>query len=170
MLGFLPFVVLVLLDFVGANAEGGGEGGLLLSHALRSKFEALVRRRDAATSKLRRREAGISQVTLSGDGRYASSPIWRCCALTADHRILILYSSYFTLMTAGNITFRVALDTASADFWLVSSACSSSQCRAVPAYPLTYHSPSFGIINDNATVFNLSFADGSGEIRLSMVE
>jgi len=67
--------------------------------------------------------------------------------------------SYYTLMSFGNIPFRVALDTGSSDLWLLSSACTSNQCKSVPTYPLTFHSPSFGIINGNSTTFNLSFAD-----------
>ncbi|KLO17181.1 acid protease [Schizopora paradoxa] len=67
--------------------------------------------------------------------------------------------SYYTLMSIGDIAFRIALDTGSSDLWLLSSDCLSSQCKSVPTYPLNFHSPSFGIINGNSTTFNLSFAD-----------
>ncbi|KAL5486005.1 hypothetical protein ACEPAI_7049 [Sanghuangporus weigelae] len=71
-------------------------------------------------------------------------------------------SSYYTVLQAGNISFRVAIDTGSSDFWLLSSACSESDaCKSTPVYPLLYRSPSFGVINENQTVFSLSFADGS---------
>lgn len=69
--------------------------------------------------------------------------------------------SYYTLITTGNASFRIALDTASADFWLVSSACTTDLC-AVPKYQLGYQSPTFVAVNDNQTAFNVSFADGTG--------
>jgi len=138
MLGLLPFAVIVLLDVLGAGAEEGPTVDVRLSRALESRLEGLVRRRETSSSKLRRRDAGITQVSLSTDG-----------------------SSYYTLISAGNIDFRVALDTASSDFWLVSTACTTNQCKAVPSYPLTYQSPSFGVINSNSSLFNLSFADGT---------
>ena len=78
-------------------------------------------------------------------------------------RLTHIYSSYFTVIQAGNISFRVALDTASSDLWLLSSDCSSGECPSVPKFPLSYHSPSFGVVNNNETLFNISFADGSGE-------
>lgn len=71
--------------------------------------------------------------------------------------------SYYTVVRAGNISFRVALDTASSDLWLLSSTCSSNACKNIPTYPLSYPSPSFTTVNNNETAFNLSFADGSGE-------
>ncbi|OCH95384.1 acid protease [Obba rivulosa] len=70
--------------------------------------------------------------------------------------------SYFALISVGDISFQVALDTASSDLWLVSSACSSSPCAAVPRYQLGYHSPTFVPVNNNQTAFNISFLDGTG--------
>jgi hypothetical protein len=87
------------------------------------------------------------------------------------------YRSYFALIQLGDIEFRVALDTGSSDFWISSTACTTSACNSVPRwavntlhsyrshmtlrYPLNYQSPSFVSVNDNQTVFNLSYADGT---------
>lgn len=71
--------------------------------------------------------------------------------------------SYFTVIQAGNISFRVALDTGSADTWLASSTCSSAACKNTPKYPLAYSSPSFITINNNQTAFNVGYADGTRE-------
>lgn len=80
--------------------------------------------------------------------------------------------SYYTLISVGNATFRVALDTGSADLWLISSACTNSSC-SVPKYQLGYPSPTFISINSNQTVFNVSFADtttATGFIALETVQ
>ena len=67
--------------------------------------------------------------------------------------------TYYSLISVGNISFRVAVDTASSDTWVVSSDCTTSQCKSLPKYPLTYASPSFVSVNNNATLFNETFAD-----------
>jgi hypothetical protein len=67
--------------------------------------------------------------------------------------------TYYSLISIGNINFYVAVDTASSDIWVVSSGCSTAQCKSLPKYPLTYKSPSFVSVNSNATTFNVSFAD-----------
>ncbi|KAI9461713.1 acid protease [Lactarius psammicola] len=67
--------------------------------------------------------------------------------------------TYYSLISLGNISLRVAFDTASSDLWVISSACDTSQCESLPTYPLFYPSPSFVSINSNATTFNVSFAD-----------
>lgn len=69
--------------------------------------------------------------------------------------------SYYTLIQAGDINFRVSVDTGSSDLWLFSSECSDSACKSSPTFPLTYHSLSFGVINNNETTFDISFADGT---------
>jgi hypothetical protein len=66
------------------------------------------------------------------------------------------------LVAVGTISFYVVLDTASADLWLASSACTTSSCRHNPTYPLAYNSSSFVSVNDNSTPFFVSYADGTG--------
>ncbi|KAI9512034.1 acid protease [Russula earlei] len=85
-------------------------------------------------------------ITLTSDGIY---PL----VLASDKQ------TFYSVISIGNISFRVAMDTASSDIWVVSSACSTAQCNNLPKYPLTYASPSFVSINQNATILNVSFAD-----------
>ncbi|PSS36895.1 hypothetical protein PHLCEN_2v1254 [Hermanssonia centrifuga] len=76
--------------------------------------------------------------------------------------------TYYTVISVANISFRIGLDTGSADLWLISSACSTSECSKVPKYQLDYHSPTFVPVNNNQTAFNVSFADGTGEWAVSV--
>ncbi|KAH9838252.1 acid protease [Rhodofomes roseus] len=69
--------------------------------------------------------------------------------------------SYYTVVSLGNMSFRVALDTGSSDFWLVSSACSSSVCSSLPRYQLGYSSSTFQAVNGNNSLFNVSYADST---------
>ncbi|KAJ7158790.1 aspartic peptidase domain-containing protein [Mycena filopes] len=69
--------------------------------------------------------------------------------------------TYFAVIQLGEIYLRVALDTASSDLWVVGSTCETKSCTAVPRYPLYYQSPTFGVVNDNATVFTAGYADGT---------
>ncbi|TFL03969.1 aspartic peptidase domain-containing protein [Pterulicium gracile] len=72
-----------------------------------------------------------------------------------------MYRSYYTVIRAGDAQFRVSLDTASSDLWLISSNCTSDACSNIPKYPLSYGSPSFAAVNDNSTQFSLRYADGT---------
>lgn len=69
--------------------------------------------------------------------------------------------TYYALLKAGPINFRVSLDTGSSDLWITGSTCTTSTCTAVPRYPLGYSSPTFGVVNDNQTVFQATYADGT---------
>ncbi|KAL4252278.1 peptidase A1 family protein [Abortiporus biennis] len=75
--------------------------------------------------------------------------------LSSDQR------SYYTIIQSGHTSFRIGLDTASADLWLVSSSCTSGACSALPKYQLGYQSPTFVPVNSNSTAFNVSYADGT---------
>ncbi|KAH9903035.1 acid protease [Cubamyces lactineus] len=69
--------------------------------------------------------------------------------------------TYYVLAGVGNVSLRLALDTASSDTWMVSSDCGSPACN-VPKYPLAFESPTFVSVNSNATAFNVSYADSTG--------
>jgi hypothetical protein len=105
-------------------------------------------------------ETGIIPLTLSSDRRWARSFLFLCCCKATFY----VHSSYYMTISAGGIAFRLALDTASSDLFLASSACQTTTCKSVPRYPLSYESPTFVSVNDNSTSFNISFADGTGEI------
>ncbi|TDL25860.1 acid protease [Rickenella mellea] len=106
---------------------------------LRSDVPTLDLLKADRTESLVRRATGIGEVSLN----------------TNDQ-------TYYSLITVGGIAFRVALDTASSDLWLLASSCTSAVCKSVPTYPLSYSSPSFVSVNNNATTFNVSFADTTG--------
>ncbi|KAF9468109.1 aspartic peptidase A1 [Collybia nuda] len=69
--------------------------------------------------------------------------------------------SYFAVIKIGDINFRVVLDTASSDLWVMSSDCNTHSCTTVPRYPLAYQSPTFTTIDGNSTQFLASYADGT---------
>ncbi|KIY44031.1 acid protease, partial [Fistulina hepatica ATCC 64428] len=73
--------------------------------------------------------------------------------LTIDRR------SYYAVVQAGGLNFRVDLDTGSSDLWLLASSCTSTACKDLPTYPLKYYSDSFITVDDNATLFNITYAD-----------
>lgn len=144
---------------------------LLLLAAVEAKSVVVDLQRGGLPARsLIRRDAEIGQVVPSSDSSCVPSTSFRMCVLKWNSLCVEFwcgicsrrFSSYYSLMSFGNIDFRIALDTGSADLWLLSSDCKTSQCRSLPSYPLTYRSPSFGIINNNNTVFNLSFADSTG--------
>ncbi|KAJ3912620.1 acid protease [Lentinula edodes] len=83
-------------------------------------------------------EAFITSVTLSSDGL-----------------------SYYTVIGLGDMNFRVSLDTASSDLWIMASSCSTSACQTVPRYPLTYESTTYQSVNENSTQFVAEYADGT---------
>ncbi|CAE6460216.1 unnamed protein product [Rhizoctonia solani] len=69
--------------------------------------------------------------------------------------------SYNALTTIGQYSFLLSLDTGSADTWVVSSSCRTSECKGLPAYPDHLASLTFASINNNATAFKIGFADGT---------
>ncbi|KAF9066644.1 aspartic peptidase domain-containing protein [Rhodocollybia butyracea] len=69
--------------------------------------------------------------------------------------------SYYAVIALGEIYFRISLDTASSDLWIMASSCSTSACQNTPRYPLTYESATFLAVNDNSTVFGAEYADGT---------
>lgn len=73
-----------------------------------------------------------------------------------------VHRTYYTVLQIGDVYFRVALDSASSDLWIMGSTCTTSQCTAVPRYPLSYQSQTFGVVNNNATLFKAGYADGTG--------
>ncbi|KAE9407806.1 acid protease [Gymnopus androsaceus JB14] len=95
--------------------------------------ESRISSREAANIS----EAFITPVTLASDG------------------------TYYILIELGDIYFRVALDSGSADLWTISSSCSTSTCETVPRYPLTYESATFLAVNSNTTAFSAAYADGT---------
>ncbi|KAJ3999464.1 aspartic peptidase domain-containing protein [Lentinula boryana] len=83
-------------------------------------------------------EAFITSVTLSSNGL-----------------------SYYVVIALGDIQFRVSLDTASSDLWIMASSCSTSACQIAPRYPLSYESATYQAVNANTTDFVANYADGT---------
>ncbi|KAF9779036.1 acid protease [Thelephora terrestris] len=96
----------------------------------------------------------IAGVRLGSSNNTSGSGITRL-VLASDQ------SSYYATIAAGNITFRLAVDTASSDTLIASTDCVSNACRSIPKYPLKYQSPTFVSLNGNSTTFNVSYADGT---------
>ncbi|KAJ6619714.1 aspartic peptidase domain-containing protein [Mycena sp. CBHHK59/15] len=129
----LPFSILSLL-FLGASGRRYVSPPSSISSPIAIPLHVQPRDVNAGTTTL----SGITPLTVSSDRQ-----------------------TYFAVIQAGSINFRVALDTASSDLWIMASTCSTSSCAAVPRYPLTYESPTFGVVNDNKTVFEARYADGT---------
>jgi hypothetical protein len=109
---------------------------LLLFFALRSW--ALVASGISPRQAANTSQAFITQLTLSSDAE-----------------------SYYAVIGLGSMYFRVSLDTASSDLWIMASSCSTSTCQEVPRYPLTYESATFSAVNSNSTAFRAEYADGT---------
>jgi hypothetical protein len=105
--------------------------------------------------------AGIASVAYSDDKQLGNfHKITRTTGLRIANR------SYYVVLQVGGIHFRAALDTGSADLWLMSSACSTHACSMVPRYPLAHESPSFVSVNNNSTAFIVQYADGTGMFNI----
>ena len=76
--------------------------------------------------------------------------------------------TYYSVISLGNVSLRVACDTASSDTWVVSSACNTAQCKNLPKYPLNYDSPTFVSVNQNQTGFNVSFVDTTSTLSMHL--
>ncbi|KAI6133594.1 acid protease [Pisolithus croceorrhizus] len=129
-LQWLQFRVTVLLLLHCVLCLGIGAPRSLANIPAVQQGDKLVGTNDSLSSGF-----GITPVTLADDG------------------------SYYIVLEAGLITFRATIDTGSADSWLTSTACTTPTCMQVPRYPLQYDSPTFVSVNNNASVFNLSYAD-----------
>ena len=103
---------------------------------------------------------GITHLVLASDQRYVPRHSPLAQGPVGTNRLLV-YSSYYATIAAGNISFRLAVDTGSSDMLITSTDCLSTPCRSVPRYPLKYESPTFASLNGNTTTFNVTFADGT---------
>lgn len=92
-----------------------------------------------------------------------------CVIFSLFKQVLKGGRSYFTIIKAGSFNFRVNLDTASADLWLVSTDCAAQACQNLPRYPLQHFSPTFTAVGDNSTVFKAQYADTTCTWPIDMV-
>ncbi|EJD49793.1 acid protease, partial [Auricularia subglabra TFB-10046 SS5] len=70
--------------------------------------------------------------------------------------------SYNLIVKVGQVNLRLAIDTGSADTWIVASSSKEAQAVKLPTYPLDLFSPTFVPVADNSTEFKFSFADSTG--------
>ncbi|KAI0250276.1 aspartic peptidase domain-containing protein [Lactifluus subvellereus] len=134
------FCLLAVLDVAWALAEPRNHSPRLLTPSLPS----IVRRQAAQNVTTTNSTSGSGAATAAG-----IVPL----TLASDKE------TYYSVISVGNVSFRAAFDTASSDIWVLTSACNTPQCKNLPKYPLTYASPTFVSVNNNATLFNVSFLD-----------
>lgn len=162
MLAVVPLVsALVLLE--GCYALGGlryihppTAHGLAARTQLES-FDNVANWSNTTTAQ----NSAIVPVVLADDGQYV--PCSSHVVFISRERFppsFHLRRTYYSVIEVGQANFRVSLDTGSADSFVVSSGCSSSAC-SVPQYSLAYKSSTFLSVNNNQTVFNVSYADGT---------
>ncbi|KAH9068324.1 acid protease [Lactarius deliciosus] len=139
----LLFVFLAVLDAVSAVQP----------------LDSTARLRELAPSLHRIIKRQTGQNTTSTTNSTSNVNATTTAAVTVPLTLASDRQTYYSLISLGNVSLRVGLDTGSSDLWVVSSACDTAQCKSLPQYPLSYPSPSYVSVNSNATAFNVSFAD-----------
>lgn len=105
--------------------------------------------------------AGITAVGMASTTQYVN----RLCIMNFTQ----WNRAYFAILKAGATSFRIALDTASADLWLLSTQCTTDVCKAVPRYPLQYQSGTFVTVNNNSTAFSVSYSDETSTLYFAVL-